>query len=147
MRELDESTGDELELLDGTAEAAVRWGCELPVRLRLMHSHWLHRGEGVVHLRPRRFDDRAVHFVVSGSSDATSSCHRVPQHLWTKPWRELCAMAPTAFDRLILPQGPVADLIVRMLAKFERSDLLHTHLARTGELLFELPRNGLSFEL
>jgi hypothetical protein len=44
VEEVDWASGGKLELLDpGSTDAPAQWACELPLRLRTMHSHWLDR--------------------------------------------------------------------------------------------------------
>ena len=166
-----------LELLDGTAEEAAKWGGSLPIRLRHMHSHWLcitpavasadpskviatfsrrfssffkrswksgivSLQEYVVLLRPLRFNQRSVQFLCQNSA----LCYRVPDHLQQTPWRELSEKAEATFDRLVLVDK--TELVIRILKKFEPDDrLIHTFVKTSDELLFELPRYDLCFEL
>ena len=136
-----------LELLDGTPEASKQWGGDLPIRLRHMHSHWLHRNVGVVLLRPRHFDKRDVQFFLSGLSELLSvsfECFCIPEHLQMAP--PPIDVIKATCDRLVLCDP--SNRILRILSKFETDTaLVHTYRSCTGALLFELPRFGLSFQL
>ena len=73
-------TEERLELLDSST--ATAWGGELPVRLRELYSHWLHRTDcdddgDVLLLRPLEACSRSVSFVCL---PAERLCLRVPSH-------------------------------------------------------------------
>ena len=160
VRERDE-LGNVLELLDSTEEGVTKWGNELPIRLRHMHSHWLRRPTchdqrsvidamalgSVVLFRPRAFNNRSVQFLCVSERRDGAQCYRVPEHLQQAPWTALHENAvKESFDRLMLPEE--GERVVRILRKFEpNKELIHTLQTSIGDLLFELPRYGLTFEL
>lgn len=149
-----EDCGDDsvvLELLNGVPDMVKQWGGDLPIRLRHMHSHWLCRERQVVLLRPQHFNQRDVHFLLLADR---SECFRIPEHQQPLPWWDLLAMTDS-FDSLLLPKSSdhlivhdQNESILRTLGKFETDrTLIHTYLSHKGDLLFELPRYGLAFEL
>lgn len=164
-REDREGGSDILELLDGTPEQAELWGAlmgaSLPIRLRHMHSHWLSRDRCVILLRPHSFDRRRVEFLLVWNPEEqmilntflnpsfSCRCYRIPEHLQKKSWQEeLIPLAATEkLDELMAHPNP-PDLIIQILRKFETdAALIHTYRACNGDLLFELPRYGLVFQL
>ena len=72
IRELDPERGVELELLHGTLAGLETWGQDLPERLKRMHSHWYSREAGRIVLRPIRFNERSVQFVLIDTGDLSS---------------------------------------------------------------------------
>ncbi len=147
-------------------------------------------------LRPPHFQSHDVHYIISfdkanlpvqtatssGGSRASAlatqyDCRRVPQHLRSRPWRQLLVTAAQAqlTDSLVLcrstsqsaPQGATSS---PLLSKFEDPCFTHTYIRRTAavpapgggagrgaaggsssgteqRLVLELPRYELEFEL
>ncbi|KAG2496793.1 hypothetical protein HYH03_005201 [Edaphochlamys debaryana] len=163
VTEVDVGRGVRLELLDpGADHACGEWGPELPPRLRQLYSHWLCRARRVLVLRPPDFQQHDVHYVmqyVRRGAVFTFDCRRVPQHLRACHWLDLLSNHEAELtDRLVRLSGSaVRDTV---LAKLDSPDLVHSYQpagrragagARAGaascQLIFELPRYGLEFEL
>ncbi|KAJ8606838.1 hypothetical protein CTAYLR_009177 [Chrysophaeum taylorii] len=137
-----------LELLESTVAR------DLPARLQEKHSHWLCRDRGVVLLRPKTYSDRATQFLfkkehmswfkVRYERDSTWFGYRVPRERQRSPsWVSLDL---GSMDRLVLLPDDAAELAV--LRKFEPNEELHVYLsAESGNLLLEMPRFGVSFEV
>lgn len=147
--------------VDGTdgeqsAAAVAAWARDLPLRLRELHSHWLHRGSGgrdaasgysTLLLRPHSFLQHDVQFVIkcsapsSTASDGDGSggerlydCRRVPLHLQGKPWQQLVEgeFSQQLTHRLVHTACPgddsgTMDQVVSVLAKFEDPAFIHVY--------------------
>lgn len=161
----DPQAGPRLQLLDG----AGGWACQLPERLRAMHSHWLCRERCTILLRPPHFRERDLDFVIrySPASDSLGDggsaaaqrfdCRRVPDHLRSTHWAQLeLRQLPL---RLVLPRECG---ITPVLAKFDDPAFIHAYEPVTARsatdkargaaagqalLVYELPRFRLGFEL
>jgi hypothetical protein len=124
-------------------------------------------------LRPRSFREHDTHFllewdtasqIMSCSMDDLSHsdqmdyvCLRVPPHLRGTSWADLLSAHRTQLtDQLVVHSSPAKQI----LTKFEAPDFIHTYVdaaSSTGgvcltqgsprDMLFELPRFGLEFEL
>ena len=137
--------GPTLRLLDHTDGRFGASGCDLPVRLRELYSHWYCAAQRTIVLRPKYFVERDAVFLLQsiGPSDGPAAwqCRRVPKPLRAKPWTELLNM--DSLDRLVLLDAPPLTAI---LAKFERAAYTHMYITPTGRLKVSLPRYGLEFE-
>ena len=161
-REIDPRNEDApLELLDGTLQGVGAWGGELPIRLQQMHSHWLCRSMDTMVLRPVRFDQRSVQFIVMQSTvllrlwheglhlhnfagNPGWLCFRVMDHQADLSWLTSTAQVDT-FDQLVIPAD---SKVLHVLGKFEtQPGLVHAFYAADGAMIFELPRYDLAFEL
>ncbi|PNH12759.1 hypothetical protein TSOC_000243 [Tetrabaena socialis] len=153
--EVDKEHGVQLELLDGGSDYACgKWGAELPVRLRELHSHWLNRERGVIVIRPPGFASHDVHFLlqrVAATGQAASAKYdvrRVPPHLRARHWTRLLSQHfDQLTDRMVLLRG--SSMLETFLAKYEQVPYIHTYDISDGDggTLFELPRYGLEFVL
>ena len=159
----DGAAGDRLELLDGTDDAALTWGVDLPVRLRELHSHWLCRGAGVLLVRSRVLPKCDISFVIllrgGAAAEAAAArhegdhpakggdlCVRVPSHMRGAPWRELVAHAARGdvlTDALVLWDVPPAP----PLLKLEDQRFVHWYRGSDGAFRVELPRFKREFML
>eukprot|EP01035_Chromulina_nebulosa_P021325 gene21325-27629_t len=151
VREIDSEGSNVLELLDGTEDGIETWGIDLPLRLQVMHSHWISRQRSIIVLRSVSFDQRDVSFLCrqDRSVDDHFSCYRVPENLSAKTWLELCdEPLLSTFDKLVLESNPATCPIIKILQKFELdSRLIHVYSTGEDSTTFELPRFGLSFTL
>ncbi|KAG2494612.1 hypothetical protein HYH03_007377 [Edaphochlamys debaryana] len=163
VTEVDVERGVRLELLDvGEGHGCGEWGKQLPPRLRELYSHWLCRERGVIVLRPRNFREHDIHFIIdcvntngpASSGPVLYDCRRVPPRLRSFHWVNVFADHRAELNnQLVLLSGcAVLDTI---LAKLEDTSFVNcyrpasSHKARTivWQMLFELPRYGLKFEL
>jgi hypothetical protein len=170
IEEIEVDTGLVLELLDGTPSNIQHWGKELPIRLKVMHSHWYCRRLQIIVLRPMYFKERAVSFILKSeccnhhaddSAEVTEPeeddsmvtiprwstmvwmCFSVPEHRQSVPWQEL--QEDISFmDRLVLHS---CSNVLNILREFEPGEsLVHFYLAADKAHKCDLQRSVL-FEL
>jgi hypothetical protein len=118
-------------------------------------------------LRPPHFREHETSFVLTwdaGTAQRSSSsnlvkyiCLRVPPHLRGQHWHDLLGKhRPALTDQLVLHASHVKDI----LSKVERPEFIHVYVSSVNsshgaacqqgdppDMLFELPRFGLEFEL
>lgn len=159
ITEIDKETGTRLELLDGTNAKAI-WQGDLPLRLRLMHSHWFWREKDMVILRPLYFLEHEVSFILKeedlAGQDGVSAlwkCMRIPDHL--RPTHTLeqitNALEDTSLKPDILVHLLMPSTLLTVLSKFEDKELIETYETREGNdaegFKVSFPRYGLEFKL
>eukprot|EP00035_Acanthoeca_spectabilis_P000997 m.76812 g.76812 ORF g.76812 m.76812 type:complete len:2981 (+) comp10556_c0_seq1:218-9160(+) len=143
------TTESPLELLPVENDDNLEWADDLPVRIRSLHSHWLHRKSGSVLVRSKCLPDRRTFFVIlpdGEEEEGRGLCFRVPVQRQLESGDELIAAAE---------QGDLVDMLqlwdnlpVPALTKFEKLEFIHCyHNAAAGEYRFELPRYRLEFIL
>jgi hypothetical protein len=144
----EEDAENSLELLDSVT--SHHWKSNLPKLLREECSHWICRKKNVIVFRDKYFSNKNVYFLLKfdfqdNANVPAVKCISIPNHLQSKHWIELCSCFDTNDQlRLIMNNSKVSQV----LSKFEQVEYIHTFLIEsTGNILFSLPRFGLSFEL
>jgi hypothetical protein len=127
---------DFLQLLDVTSGYQY-----LPVRLRVMHSHWYNPRSDSMVLRSINFRERDAHFVARCIHSPFPVVSFIPLYVRSEyMWKD--CVRDSEFNRL-----SKADLgTVRFLSKFESSKFIHFLTTPNGTLRIDIPRFLLSFE-
>jgi hypothetical protein len=135
-RRIGDDEDDYLQLLDVTN------GYEyLPVRLRVMHSHWYSQKFDTMILRPILFHERNVSFTVRCFQTPLPVVHLVPSHKHSEHiWRDFSQ--DTDFIRLTNPDIQT----LQVLSKFEDESFIHFFSTPSGSIRIDIPRFLLSFE-
>mmetsp|Transcript_20282 Transcript_20282/g.36772 ORF Transcript_20282/g.36772 Transcript_20282/m.36772 type:complete len:861 (-) Transcript_20282:3026-5608(-) len=140
--------GHRFELLDGRLEhgdATVTKN--LPIRLRMMHSHWICRSQGIVLLRGIPFDSTEIFFFLeldkdNWGSDVRARCKCVPIHLQSEDWKDLLHRS-SEMNCLVLHSSALTEI----LHKFEEPRYIHftQDAVDHREVTIDMPRLSLSF--
>ena len=133
--EIDINTGETMELLDSNGD----WAGALPIRLRLMHSHWLLRDRNLVLVRGIDYFNRDVSFAIVTGPCRAIKC--VDKHLQQKNNAQLQSLLDE-MDSLVICRSKTMDV----LAKFEDRRFIHPLRNCPSQLRFFLPRYNLTFE-
>lgn len=117
---MDAKTKEELFLLNGSPEHICKWGKELPVRLREMHSHWYSPTHNLIYFRPLDFSDRELFFIAKQTS-SDWECRVVPERLRKRSAEELIGEEWSGLDTL--KRG--GSVLVNIFSKLEDAQFIH----------------------
>eukprot|EP00978_Attheya_sp_CCMP212_P049334 scaffold651378_cov98-Attheya_sp.AAC.1 len=143
-----DTDGHRFELLDGRLEhgdATVTKN--LPIRLRMMHSHWICRSKGIVLLRGIHFDSTEISFFLeldkhNWGSDVRARCKCVPRHSQSEDWNDLLHRS-SEMDCLVLHSSALTEILL----KFEEPRYIHfiQDAVDPRKVTIDMPRLSLSF--
>ncbi|KAL7472894.1 hypothetical protein ACHAXS_014340 [Conticribra weissflogii] len=137
---------EKLELMDSTVEGIECWGRELPMRLKVMHSHWLLREERVIVVRGVRFDVRDISFLIrldGKCNRGTVEC--IEQHSEDRKKLQIVLQKQDR-DILVSQESLALDVLAKFESKLHIYSLVsHATSVNPSEIKFHFPRYKLTF--